>query len=117
RTSTAPYTTLFRSVDTLPSSRRSLRRELLRLTSLAELFGTRETRSAMESVMRSGHVGVEYVEFVLRHQRRLAPAYTPLQLGNPALDGITLAEPDLSIYDPPSLTRDPGLIDEQDHDR
>ncbi len=102
--------------DTLSASRRSLRRELLRLTYLAELFGTREARSAMESVMRSGHVGVEYVEFVLRHQRRLEPAYTPLQLGNPALDGITLAEPDLSIYDPPTLTRDPGAIDEDDHE-
>jgi hypothetical protein len=33
--------------------------------------------------MRSGHVGVEYAEFVLRHQRRLDPAFTPLQLGNP----------------------------------
>jgi transposase len=102
--------------DTLSASRRSLRRELLRLTYLAELFGTRETRSAMESVMRSGHVGVEYVEFVLRHQRRLEPAFTPLQLGNPALDGIILSEPDLSIYDPPALTRDPGIADEDDHE-
>jgi transposase len=100
--------------DTLSASRRSLRRELLRLTYLAELFGTSETRSAMQSVMRSGHVGVEYVEFVLRHQRRLEPAFTPLQLGNPALDAITLSEPDLSIYDPPALTRDPGAADE-DH--
>ena len=66
--------------------------------------------------MRSGHVGVEYVEFVLRHQRRLEPAFTPLRLGNPALDGITLTEPDLSIYDPPALTRDPGTRDEDDHE-
>lgn len=102
--------------DTLSASRRSLRRELLRLTYLAELFGTFETRSAMQSVMRSGHVGVEYVEFVLRHQRRLEPTFTPLQLGNPALDGIALSEPDLSIYDPPALTRDPGATDEDHHE-
>jgi hypothetical protein len=101
---------------TLAASTRSLRRELLRLTYLAELFGTRETRSAMQSVMRSGHVGIEYVEFVLRHQRRLEPAFTPLQLGNPALDGITLSEPDLSIYDPPALTRNPGVTDEDGHE-
>jgi hypothetical protein len=44
---------------------------------------------------------------VLRHKRRLKPAYTPLQLGNPILDGITLREPDMTIYDPPILTRNP----------
>jgi transposase len=100
--------------ETLAAGSRSLRRETLRLTYLAELFGTRETRSAMESVMRSGHIGVEYVEFVLRHQRRLEPAYTPLRLGNPALDGITLREPDLTLYDPPVATRDPGAPEEPD---
>lgn len=102
--------------DTLSASRRSLRRESLRLTYLAELFGTGETRSAMQAVMRSGHVGIEYVEYILRHQRRLTPAHTPLQLGNPALDSITLAEPDLSIYDPPALTRDPGAPAQEDDD-
>jgi transposase len=102
---------------TLAAGRRSLRRELLRLTYLAELFGTPETRAAMQTVMRSGHVGVEYVEFVLRHQRRLEPAFTPLHLGNPALDGIVLGEPDFSIYDPPVRTRDPGTPrDEDDHE-
>jgi transposase len=101
--------------DTLSAGTRSLRREMLRLTYLAELFGTRETRSAIEEVMRTGHVGVEYVEFVLRHKRRLVPGFTPLQLGNPALDGIVLREPDLSVYDPPTITRDPGNpIDEAD---
>lgn len=100
--------------DTLSAGRRSLKRELLRLTYLAELFTTRQTRSAMDTVMRSGHVGVEYVEYVLRHKRRLEPAYTPLRLGNPALDGIVLREPDLSIYDPPALTRDPGGCDDED---
>ncbi len=98
----------------LAAGRRSLRRELIRLTYLAELFTTRETRAAMETVLRSGHVGVEYVEFVLRHQRRLEPAFTPLQLGIPALDGIVLSEPDLSIYDPPQLTRDPGDVADED---
>lgn len=102
--------------DTLSAGRRSLRRELLRLTYLAELFTTRQTRSAMETVMRSGHVGVEYVEYVLRHKRRLEPAFTPLRLGNPTLDGIVLREPDLSIYDPPTLTRDPGGSDNEDDD-
>lgn len=102
--------------DIMSAGRRSLRRELLRLTYLAELFTTAQTRSAMQTVMRSGHVGVEYVEFVLRHKRRLEPAYTPLELGNPALDGIVLREPDLSIYDPPMFTRDPGGPEEDDHE-
>jgi transposase len=103
--------------DTLCAGTRSMRREMLRLTYLAELFGTRQTRSAIEEVMRTGHVGVEYVEFVLRHKRRLVPAFTPLQLGNPALDGIVLREPDLSVYDPPAITRDPGNpIDETDNE-
>jgi hypothetical protein len=70
----------------------------------------------MQTVMRSGHVGVEYVEYVLRHKRRLEPAYTPLELGIPALDGIVLREPDLSIYDPPAITRDPGGSDEDAHE-
>lgn len=91
----------------LSAGRRSLRRELLRLTYLAELFGTQQTRSAMEAVMQTGHVGVEYVEYVLRHKRQLKPQFTPLRLGNPALDDITLHDPDLTIYDPPLLTRDP----------
>lgn len=107
-----------RYFDTIAVSGKSLRREAIRLAYLAEIFGTRETRSAIEHVMRTGHVGVEYVEFVLRHKRRLVPQFTPLQLGNPALDNIKLAEPDLSIYDPPTLTRDPGPSEEEsdEHD-
>jgi transposase len=93
---------------TLSAGRRSLRHELLRLTYLAELFGTVHTRSAMQNVMYTGHVGVEYVEYVLRHKQNLHPQFTPLKLGNPALDDIVLSEPDLTIYDPPSMTRDPG---------
>jgi transposase len=92
---------------TLSAGNRSLRRELLRLTYLAELFGTRHTRSAMETVMKTGHVGAEYVEYVLRHKQKLEPSFTPLRLGNPALDDISLSEPDLTIYDPPMPTRDP----------
>lgn len=41
--------------------------------------------------MRTGHVGVEYVEYVLRHKRNLSPEFTPLKLGNPALDQIPCA--------------------------
>ncbi|MEZ4223532.1 MAG: IS21 family transposase [Polyangiaceae bacterium] len=91
----------------LAAGSRSLRREALRLTYLGELFGVAHTRSAMGEVMRSGHVGVDFVEYVLRHKRRLSPATTPLRLGDPALDAITLREPDLSIYDRPVATRDP----------
>jgi hypothetical protein len=92
-------------LETLTATSRSLRRESLRLSFLAELFGTAHTQCAMAEVMRTGHVGVEYV---LRHKRKLEPAFTPLELGNPALDTITLREPDLTLYDPPALTRDPG---------
>jgi hypothetical protein len=99
-------------LETLTATSRSLRRESLRLSFLAELFGTAHTQSAMAEVMRTGHVGVEYVEYVLRHKRKLEPAFTPLELGNPALDTITLREPDLTLYDPPALTRDPGQTGE-----
>jgi transposase len=97
-----------RYFDLLAAGTRSLRREALRLTFLAEIFGVTEVQSAMADVMTKGHVGVEYVEYVLRHKRKLKPAFTPLALGNPALDSITLKDPDLSIYDRPVLTRDPG---------
>jgi len=97
-----------RYFKTLAAGSRSLRREGLRLTFLAELFGSAEVESAMSEVMRTGHVGVEYVEYILRHKRKLCPELAPLKLGNPALDQIALREPDLSIYDRPVLTRDPG---------
>jgi hypothetical protein len=97
-----------RYFTTLAAGLRSLRRESLRLTFLAELFGTAQVQSAMSEVMRTGHVGVEYVEYVLRHKRNLVPEFTPLELGNPALDQLTLREPDLSVYDRPVLTLDPG---------
>jgi hypothetical protein len=39
------------------------------------------------------------------------PCAPPLHLGAPALDGISLREPDLALYDQlvaPAMTRDPG---------
>ncbi len=96
-----------RYFELLAAGTRSMRRESVRLIFLAEVFGTAQTESAMLEVMGSGHVGCEYVEYVLRHKRKLQPAFTPLQLGNPALDTITLSEPDMSIYDKPVMTRDP----------
>ena len=56
-------------------------------------------RAPIAEVMRTGHVGAEYVEYVLRHKRGLVPAPRPLRLGNPELDAISLPEPDLSVYD------------------
>ena len=75
---------------------------------LVELFGTESTKSAIQEVMATGHVGAEYVEYILRHKRRLEPNASPLRLGKPELDNIVLPEPDLTIYDKPVLTRDPG---------
>jgi hypothetical protein len=95
----------------LAAGARSLRRETVRLVFLAELFGESATASAVDEVMRTGHVGVEYVEYVLRHRKGLVPCAPPLRLGDPALDGISLREPDLSLYDQlvaPVMTRDPG---------
>lgn len=95
----------------LAAGSRSLRRESVRLTFLVELFGDSATSSAVDEVMRTGHVGAEYVEYVLRHKRGLTPCAPPLHLGDPALDGISLPEPDLSLYDQRvalAMTRDPG---------
>jgi hypothetical protein len=65
----------------------------------------------MDEVMQTGHVGAEYVEYVMRHRRGLVPQAAPLRLGDPALDSIAFSEPDLSVYDRivgPSMTLDPG---------
>jgi len=83
----------------------------VRLTFLVELFGDSATTSAVDEVMHTGHVGAEYVEYVLRHKRGLTPCAPPLHLGDPALDAISLPEPDLSLYDQRvalAMTRDPG---------
>lgn len=95
----------------LAAGSRSLARETVRLTLLVELFGVTATAQAMADVMATGHVGAEYVEYVLRHKRGLRPSAPPLRLGDPELDGIHFCEPDLSVYDqpaPPLMTRDPG---------
>jgi transposase len=96
----------------LAAGSRSIHREILRLTFLVEIFGAIATASAMREVMRTGHVGAEYVEYVMRHKRGLVPHPPPLRLGNDELDGISLPEPDLSLYDelsaPLVMTRDPG---------
>jgi hypothetical protein len=90
---------------------RSVHRETVRLVFLVELFGEHATRDAMAEVMATGHVGAEYVEYVLRHKKGLTPSAAPLRLGDPVLDALSLREPDLSLYDelvPAPLTRDPG---------
>ncbi len=95
----------------LAAGSRSVHRESLRLTFLVEIFGATATASAMREVMQTGHVGVEYVEYVMRHKRGLVPQPAPLRLGNDELDAISLPEPDLSTYDrlfPSPMTRDPG---------
>jgi transposase len=95
----------------LAAGSRSIHREIVRLVLLVELFGATATRDAMSEVMQTGHVGAEYVEYVLRHKRGLQPNRAPLRLGNDELDQIWLPEPDLSVYDQlsaTSMTRDPG---------
>ncbi len=65
----------------------------------------------MREVMHTGHVGAEYVEYVMRHKRGLVPHPAPLRLGNDELDAISLPEPDMSVYDDlfaTPMTRDPG---------
>jgi transposase len=92
----------------LAANGRSLRKEIRWLVLLCELYGDTPTRSAMDEVMATGHVGAEYIEYVLRHKKGLTPAATPLRLGNDDLDSIRLCEPDLSPYDIPRKTIDPG---------
>ena len=99
---------------TFAAGHRSVQRETQRLIFLVELFGEIATRGAMVEVMATGHVGAEYVEYVLRHKRGLSPAPAPLRLGDPVLDALSFREPDLSVYDlydqlvPTPMTRDPG---------
>ena len=101
----------------LAAGSRSIHRETLRLTLLVELFGVAAAQSAVGEVMQTGHVGAEYVEYVLRHKRGLVPQPPPLRLGNDELDRISLPEPDLSIYDqlpPEARTLDPGSSPKDD---
>jgi hypothetical protein len=101
----------------LAAGSRSIHQEIVRLTLLVELFGAVAVASAIAEVMQTGHVGAEYVEYVLRHKRGLVPDPHPLRLGNDTFDGISLPEPDLSIYDqlvPTTMTRDPGAPPPED---
>lgn len=101
----------------LAAGSRSVHQEIVRLTLLVELFGAIATESAVAEVMQTGHVGAEYVEYVLRHKRGLVPDPHPLRLGNDEFDSISLPEPDLSIYDrllPVRMTRDPGSAPSDD---
>lgn len=83
----------------LAAGGRSIRRETERLVLLCELFGEHSTHRAMGEVMKNGHVGVEYVEYLLRHDPSLSPAPAPLRLGNNLLDAMHAHDPDLSVYD------------------
>jgi hypothetical protein len=90
---------------------KSLRKETERLVFLAEVFGDGPVLEAISDVMRTGHVGAEYVEYVLRHQKGLSPSAAPLKLGRPELDELHLPSPDLSAYDtrfPQRKTLNPG---------
>lgn len=97
---------------TFAAGHRSLSRETVRLTFLVELFGESVTRAAVDEVMATGHVGAEYVEYVLRHKQGRSPAPAPLRLGDQTIDALAFREPDLSRYDlrppPTQLTLDPG---------
>ncbi len=94
----------------LAANGRSLRKEIQRLVLLSELWGDAPTREAIAEVMATGHVGAEYVEYVLRHKKGLSPGPEALRLGNEELDSIRLSEPDLAHYDNPSPRKmlDPG---------
>jgi hypothetical protein len=75
------------------ASGRSIHRETIRLTFLVELFGEHATRAAISEVMATGQVGSEYVEYVLRHKKGLAPSAAPLRLGDPVLDALSCQRP------------------------
>jgi len=78
---------------------KSLYRERVRLVFFAEVFGPTQTAEAMAEVMADGHVGADYVEYVLRQKKGLVPGAAPLKLGQPELDDASLPEPDMSRYD------------------
>jgi hypothetical protein len=100
----------------LAANGRSLRKEVERLVFLAELWSDGATREAMAEVMATGHVGAEYIEYVLRHKKGLAPGPPPLRLGNEEIDGIHLSEPNLATYDEPRprMTLNPGDVPPKD---
>jgi hypothetical protein len=91
---------------------KSLHRETVRLVFFAEVYGVAETAEAMSEVMASGHVGADYVEYVLRQKKGLVPRAPPLRLGRPELDEASLPEPDLSRYD--ALDAEPDTTTESE---
>ena len=97
---------------------KSLYRERVRLVFFAEVFGPTPTAEAMAEVMADGHVGADYVEYVLRQKRGLVPGAPPLKLGQPELDNASLPEPDLSRYDALDPSPDhaaPPIPDTKEH--
>ncbi|MBK6686035.1 MAG: hypothetical protein IPG45_16295 [Deltaproteobacteria bacterium] len=66
--------------------------------------------------MRTGHVGAEYVEYVMRHKKKLPHLAAPVRLNDPEFDNIHFKEPDLSVYDRPAKTVDPGTPPEEQED-
>jgi hypothetical protein len=60
---------------TFAAGQRSLKRESERLVFLVELFGETATREAMAQVMATGHVGAEYIEYVLRQLLAADPGH------------------------------------------
>jgi len=91
----------------LAAGTRSVHRESLKLVLLVELFGVAAVQSAIEEVMVTGHVGADYVEYVLRHKRALVPKPAPLRIQVPGFEDVRLPEPDLTVYDRAGRTLDP----------
>jgi transposase len=83
----------------LGSGTRSVSRELRRMIFLVEVFGPGAVIDAMNEVMRSGHVGAEFIEYVLRYKNGSKPQCDPLRLGDPRFDDLMFADPDLELYD------------------
>lgn len=83
----------------LGSGTRSVSRELRRIIFLVEVFGPQAVIDAMNEVMRAGHVGAEFIEYVLRHKNGAKPQCDPLHLGDPRFDDLMFDDPDLELYD------------------
>jgi hypothetical protein len=106
-----------RYLDVLSSGTRSVSREIRRLIFLVEVFGASAVIDSIAEVMSSGHVGAEYVEYILRHKKGAKPLCDPLFLGDTFLDNLTFAEPDLGLYDElvaPSKTLNPEIPTKED---
>ena len=107
-----------RYMAVLAGGTRSVSREIKRLIFLVEVFGAEVVVDAINEVMRSGHVGAEYIEYILRHKKGLKPQCDPLLLGDPRLDDLIFLEPDLELYDQlvaPEKTIDPTSTTGEEH--